>query len=1355
MIKSIYPLLLLFALLNCPWALGQTAYNGEQAAGTQPAVHFCFTDQLLQKSLQNDPSLQTKMDLDDQAILREMAKRNGQANFLIPVVVYVVHNNGPENISDQQVQSQIIALNDVFDGRGISFCLATEENGTPLPGSTANPGIIRIQSAQTNHDVADEATLKAFSNLPSSRYLRIWVVNDITASTTSGTINGYARLPAAATPALDGIVMRASVFGDLATCGGCTMAAGYGEGDILAHEVGHYLNLHHTFYEGCAGMTTANCGLEGDRVCDTPPVAAANNGCPTGANSCAESPDLPDLINNFMDYTSEACMNDFTTGQENRMHASINMYRSLLVSGDNHTYTGVSCAGNLVASINTNNNAPCIGTSVQFQAGFISGATYAWDFGDGTTGTGLTVNHTYTAAYQPAYVTLTVDDGTNAVSTTTAIFVENCSPIQSEYGHWYFGRRQGLDFSSGAPVYDPAALNNNTMSFGSLMESAAVQSDASGNLLFYSDGISVWNSSHQLINSGTPLLGDQSSLQGVLSVPDPANSNEYYLFTSFRSAASGTPHYGLRYSKVVVTGGAASMGAVNVPIAAPAGYVGGQNGALITREGIAAGASCNGYWLVCASENPTGRFLLVFEVTASGIALVSDFQAIGPGNTNYNGGVLNLQFAPNGNRLAVSFYASGGALNKDLAVYDFDKFSGTISNEVVLSNDAPLGLSFSPNSQFLYTVQQNTDVLQYDVTAPNPATSSVVVGGGMYGQMQIGPDDKIYITRYNSTKLGVIHRPDVASSTSSPNACFFSASGPLMQTGNLRLGLPNFINATDIGVFSNSFSYTQSSCLEYNFFPDVCGSNFQWNFGDPASGASNTSTATFPSHTFSGPGSYVVTLTVTGGPTITETIEVGIAAPTINGPLCDVGPAINNYSVNAEPNVNYSWTATGGTILSLSNTPMVEVDWNTFPGTISVTATNSLTGCTITQTETVEEFCGGACPNECKIDPKLDLVKKEGCSYDFNGFNAGVICPSQMYQWQVYDATTSVLLATIPGQTVNYTFPASGTYKVCLEIFVPGPNGTTVCKESDCTEIRVECPGCERPCDLKPVIRHNFPRSCFYQFQGINDGTVCPNQFYQWTVFSATGMLLAVIDGQNISYALPGSGTYKVCLTIFETNDEGEVICKEQTCIELKRTCVNCEKVCDLKPDFSVTTEDNCSFQFNGVNNGAPCYTQVYRWEVYNAMNGLLVATLYGQQPSYTFVSPASNIYTVCLEIFVLDENGKIKCIEKKCRNIRVRCRRSSLRQAAEEGTGLQVNHQPNPASFNASFWLNVESEALEAGQLRIVNVKGVVVREQPVSAQGSAQISTTGLAPGIYFYYVEVNGQLSNVEKLVIVQRI
>jgi len=163
---------------------------------------FCFSDELLEQALQQEPALKQHIHMHDEQIkaytehirrgatstplagTRSLASSSSGTTFIIPVVVYVVHQNGPENITDQQVMSQLDALNNAFDPQGIKFCLATTEGCdnfgcNPFPGTT--PGIFRIQNSLTDHHIApEEALLKGLSTLPPDRYLRIWVVRTST-----------------------------------------------------------------------------------------------------------------------------------------------------------------------------------------------------------------------------------------------------------------------------------------------------------------------------------------------------------------------------------------------------------------------------------------------------------------------------------------------------------------------------------------------------------------------------------------------------------------------------------------------------------------------------------------------------------------------------------------------------------------------------------------------------------------------------------------------------------------------------------------------------------------------------------------------------------------------------------------------------------------------------------------------------------------------------------------------------------------------------------------------------------------------------------------------------------------------
>ena len=313
---------------------------------------------------------------------------------IIPVVVHVIHDGGTNNISDAQIQSQIAILNEDFrkkiatNGYGngvdtdIEFCLAKKD---PL-GKCTN-GIVRINSPLSNHQTYQRSQLKLLSYWDNTRYLNMYIVKNI--NNGSG-ILGYSSFPGGP-PNEDGIVIRHDYFGKIGT-------ATASLGRTTTHEIGHWFGLYHTFNGGC-GIDTCT---DGDLVCDTPPVANPNFGCPT-INSCSNDiPNVNDQIQNYLDYSDDNCKNIFTNGQKQRMHATLVSLRNDIWQQWNRDSTGcdsgfVNNNCKVIADFVTLNPNICVGNSIVFYNKSQNNPTsYQWYFQGGTPAMSAVANPTVT-----------------------------------------------------------------------------------------------------------------------------------------------------------------------------------------------------------------------------------------------------------------------------------------------------------------------------------------------------------------------------------------------------------------------------------------------------------------------------------------------------------------------------------------------------------------------------------------------------------------------------------------------------------------------------------------------------------------------------------------------------------------------------------------------------------------------------------------------------------------------------------------------------------------------------------------------------------------------------------------------
>jgi hypothetical protein len=332
--KITLKILLACLLLSTSMMLAQekNALNTSQKEKKGKLVR-CASDEYNAELLKNNPKMMGSKAYED-LIKRQIEinkatvnKAQGAVVYTIPVVVHVLHNGeavgvGP-NISEAQVLSQIQVMNEDFrrmaGTRGfntnpvgadveIEFCLVKQ-----TPDGCPTNGIDRVNISQNGINetslpdaLAQMDALKPSSIWDASKYMNMWSV----AFNGGSGILGYAQFPEGAA-STDGVVSDYRYFGS-DDDPSVTLPAPFNLGRTMTHEVGHYLGLFHPFQGGCTG---------GDLVDDTPPVATPNYGCPTGTDSCVSAG--LDMIENYMEYTDDSCMNVFTNDQKTRVIATM------------------------------------------------------------------------------------------------------------------------------------------------------------------------------------------------------------------------------------------------------------------------------------------------------------------------------------------------------------------------------------------------------------------------------------------------------------------------------------------------------------------------------------------------------------------------------------------------------------------------------------------------------------------------------------------------------------------------------------------------------------------------------------------------------------------------------------------------------------------------------------------------------------------------------------------------------------------------------------------------------------------------------------------------------------------------
>ncbi|HMX39567.1 MAG TPA: M43 family zinc metalloprotease, partial [Saprospiraceae bacterium] len=306
---------------------------------------YCASEQMHHALLQRDPYYAKLHNSIEESILNiskhhrsgamELESATAMSTYTLPVVIHLIVPPGTpvgqgNNLTDEAVEAGLALLNQSFANQGafqtpngvdvgIQFCMARRDpQGQPTNGITRHESTLVAETTPCSPfgtNAANDAALKQLVNWDCSQYINIWLVTDLFNANFGCGLAGYAYFPGAPCN-IDGIVQESRYW---------TTASGT---QITAHEMGHYLNLFHTFQGGCPN---GDCLVDGDRVCDTPPDGSPSF-APCNTNSCnTDSPDLPDDNTNYMDYTSCLPLH-FTEGQRLRMVAGLETGRASLLT---------------------------------------------------------------------------------------------------------------------------------------------------------------------------------------------------------------------------------------------------------------------------------------------------------------------------------------------------------------------------------------------------------------------------------------------------------------------------------------------------------------------------------------------------------------------------------------------------------------------------------------------------------------------------------------------------------------------------------------------------------------------------------------------------------------------------------------------------------------------------------------------------------------------------------------------------------------------------------------------------------------------------------------------------------------
>lgn len=441
--KQFYSLLGI-SLLSATWSFGQqNRVLDKDNVREGEHVEYCTTHKKLAE-LKKDPKMAAMIDA-AQAEMQNYSKSKGENNttkatvYKVPVVFHILHNNGSENISKEQIADAVAILNRDFRKlnsdannvqapfQGMPSDVEIEfELAKKAPNGACFAGITRTVTALTNDGSDGQAQVNAivagndiFQGVwPHAKYLNIYVAAEI------GGAAGYTFNPFTSSTAnasnmfFNGIFMLHTYTGSIGT-------SDLNASRALTHEVGHWLNLSHTWGDDNNPGNASSCSQD-DYVQDTPMCIGVTQ-CTLSSNTCDDTNDpsnfsswatnVIDNVENYMDYSY--CSKMFTQGQVTRMRNALTgatSGRNQLITVSNHTATGINTTPTLcTAKFSTVKTTICAGESISFTDESYNAATgWTWTFTGGSPAASTSQNPTITYNTPGTYaVKLVATDGSN------------------------------------------------------------------------------------------------------------------------------------------------------------------------------------------------------------------------------------------------------------------------------------------------------------------------------------------------------------------------------------------------------------------------------------------------------------------------------------------------------------------------------------------------------------------------------------------------------------------------------------------------------------------------------------------------------------------------------------------------------------------------------------------------------------------------------------------------------------------------------------------------------------------------------------------------------------------------------